>query len=61
MEYGEYGEEMEYAEEMQEDNESDISDEDEAIEGMGPIEGLPGDVEIIMDEDGMLPFLLRLS
>lgn len=46
----EYDEEMDYEEEDAEDN---ISDEDEAIEGMGPIEGLPGDVgvEVIMDED----------
>ncbi|CAG8983041.1 hypothetical protein HYALB_00006069 [Hymenoscyphus albidus] len=47
---GEYDEEMDYEEEDAEDN---ISDEDEAIDGMGPIEGLPGDVgvEVIMDED----------
>lgn len=45
----EYDEEMDYEEEDAEDN---ISDEDEPIEGMGPIEGLPGDVvEVVMDED----------
>ncbi|RFU28218.1 hypothetical protein B7463_g8120, partial [Scytalidium lignicola] len=50
---GEYDEEMEYEEEMPEDDEDNISDEDEEIPGIGPIEGLPGDVdvEVIMDDD----------
>jgi E3 ubiquitin-protein ligase HUWE1 len=53
---GEYGDEMEMEyEEDPEDDEDNISDEDEDIEGMGPIEGLPGDhgvdVEVIMDDD----------
>lgn len=49
---GEYDEEMEYEEEMAED-EDNISDEDEEIPGIGPIEGLPGDVdvEVIMEDD----------
>lgn len=51
---GEYDdEEIHYGDEMAEDDEDDVSEEDEEIEGMGPIEGLPGDVdvEVIMDED----------
>ncbi|KAI1869310.1 uncharacterized protein JN550_005940 [Neoarthrinium moseri] len=50
----EYGDEMEYEEEVSHDGEEDVSDEDdEEVEGMGHIEGLPGDlgvVEIIDDE-----------
>ncbi|KAG9877025.1 hypothetical protein KCV02_g21325, partial [Aureobasidium melanogenum] len=53
----EYGEEMDY-DEYEEGgpgmHEGDVvSDEDDDIEGMGPIEGLPGDidVEVDMDED----------
>ncbi len=45
---------MEYEEEVP-DEEDGISDEDEEIDGMGPIEGLPGehgvDVEVIMEDD----------
>ncbi|KAH8811575.1 hypothetical protein F5884DRAFT_876864 [Xylogone sp. PMI_703] len=50
---GEYDEEMEYEEEMPDDDEDNISDEDEEIPGIGPIEGLPGDVdvEVIMEDD----------
>jgi E3 ubiquitin-protein ligase HUWE1 len=41
----EYGDEMDYGEEISEDNEEDVSDEDdEEIGGMGPIEGLSGDI-----------------
>jgi E3 ubiquitin-protein ligase HUWE1 len=51
----EYGDEMEYEEDMADDAEDNISDEDEDIEGMGHIEGLPGDhamdVEVIMEEE----------
>ncbi|KAH8678184.1 hypothetical protein BX600DRAFT_377016 [Xylariales sp. PMI_506] len=50
----EYGDEMEYEEEVSVDGEEDVSDEDEDVEGMGPIEGLPGDlgvVEVTMDDD----------
>lgn len=54
----EYGDEMEYEEDMgdmDDDAEDNISDEDEDIEGMGHIEGLPGDhamdVEVIMEEE----------
>lgn len=56
--YGdEYGDEMEYEEDMEHDGEDVVSDEDEEIEGMGDIEGLPGDVgddvEIVIEgEDG---------
>ncbi|KAF2404924.1 hypothetical protein EJ06DRAFT_552396 [Trichodelitschia bisporula] len=48
----EYADEMEYEEEMHDPDEvvSD-EDEDEGMEGMGPIEGLPGDVEVVMDDD----------
>jgi E3 ubiquitin-protein ligase HUWE1 len=50
-----YGDEMEYEEDMAEDEDDNISDEDEDIEGIGHIEGLPGDhavdVEVIMEED----------
>jgi E3 ubiquitin-protein ligase HUWE1 len=51
---GGFGEEMEYEEEMSEDGEEDVSDEDEELGDMGPIEGLPGDpevVEVLMGED----------
>ncbi|EKG21644.1 HECT domain-containing protein [Macrophomina phaseolina MS6] len=56
--YGdEYGDEMEYEEEMDHDDGDVVSDEDEEIEGMGDIEGLPGDVgddvEIVIEgEEG---------
>ncbi|RYP40806.1 hypothetical protein DL767_001452 [Monosporascus sp. MG133] len=54
----EYDDEMDYEEgPMSEDREEDVSDEDEEeaeLNGMGPIEGLPGDlgmVEVTMDDD----------
>ncbi|KAF2143278.1 uncharacterized protein K452DRAFT_225432 [Aplosporella prunicola CBS 121167] len=56
--YGdEYGDEMEYEEEIDHDGDDVVSDEDEDIEGMGEMEGLPGDVgddvEIVIEgEDG---------
>jgi E3 ubiquitin-protein ligase HUWE1 len=55
MDYDEYGDEMDYDEEFSGDNEEDVSDEDEdELGGMGPIEGLPGDIagdiEVVMDE-----------
>jgi E3 ubiquitin-protein ligase HUWE1 len=53
---GEYDEEeLEYDEDMAEDDEDNISDDDEELDGMGEIEGLPGehgvDVEDIMEDD----------
>lgn len=53
-------EEMDYEEEMiDEDDEDNISDDDEELEGMegmGPIEGMPGDhgmnVEVMLEDDG---------
>ncbi|KAK4994689.1 E3 ubiquitin-protein ligase tom1 [Elasticomyces elasticus] len=53
--YGDdYDEEMDYEEEAP-DTGDVVSDEDEDIEGMGDIEGVPGDVnmdlEIVMDDD----------
>lgn len=48
----EYDEEMEYEEDMPEDDGEVVSDEDEDVDGVGPIEGLPGDaVEVIIDDD----------
>jgi E3 ubiquitin-protein ligase HUWE1 len=50
----EYGDEMEYEEGISVDGEENVSDEDEEVEGMGHIEGLPGDlgvVEVTMDDD----------
>lgn len=44
-----YGEEMEYEEEIGHDNGEVVSDEDEEIEGMGDIEGLPGDVDMTLE------------
>ncbi|KAK8165547.1 hypothetical protein BKA80DRAFT_342647 [Phyllosticta citrichinensis] len=60
--YGdEYDEEMDYEDEMEHDGDGVVSDEDEEIEGMGHIEGLPGDVgddvEIVIEGeegDGMM-------
>ncbi|PYH80925.1 hypothetical protein BO82DRAFT_403035 [Aspergillus uvarum CBS 121591] len=50
----EYDEEMDYDEELPEDDGEVVSDEDE-IEGMGPIEGLPGDngmdIEVVLDDE----------
>lgn len=56
--YGdEYGEEMDYDDEIDHNDGDVVSDEDEELEGMGDIEGLPGDVgddvEIVIEgEDG---------
>ncbi|KAJ5102585.1 hypothetical protein N7532_003114 [Penicillium argentinense] len=49
----EYDEEMDYEEDVPEDDGEVVSDEeDEDVDGVGPIEGLPGDaVEVIIDED----------
>lgn len=50
----EYGDEMEYDDDPSLDGEDNVSDEDEDVEGMGPIEGLPGDlavVDVTMEED----------
>lgn len=50
MEYDEFGDEMDYEEEMPEHDPDDIvSDEEEEIDGgMGPIEGLPGEMAMEM-------------
>jgi E3 ubiquitin-protein ligase HUWE1 len=51
---GGFGDEMEYEEEASADGEENVSDEDEELDDMGPIEGLPGDpevVEVLMRED----------
>ncbi|KAK8133665.1 hypothetical protein PG984_005677 [Apiospora sp. TS-2023a] len=51
----EYDDEMEYDDNPSLDGEDNVSDEDEEdVEGMGPIEGLPGDlavVDVTMEED----------
>ena len=51
----EYGEEMDYEEEMDRDGDEVISDEEEELEGVGHVEGLPGDVgmdlEVVIDGD----------
>lgn len=51
----EYGDEMDYEDEQSLDHEEDVSeDDDDEVEGMGHIEGLPGDlglVEVTMEED----------
>ncbi|KAL2821931.1 hypothetical protein BJX63DRAFT_427294 [Aspergillus granulosus] len=51
----EYGEEMDYEEDLPEDDGEVVSDEEDDIEGMGPIEGLPGDsgmdIEVVIDDD----------
>lgn len=53
----EYDEGMEYDEEMERDGDEVVSDEDEEIEGVGPMEGMPGDaamnVEVVMEEEDM--------
>ena len=55
----EYDEGMEYEDEMEHDGDEVVSDEDEEIEGVGHMEGLPGDggmnVEVVIDgeEDEM--------
>ncbi|OCK80464.1 hypothetical protein K432DRAFT_43416 [Lepidopterella palustris CBS 459.81] len=51
-----YADEMEYDEDIGADDEDVISEEDEEMEGMGPIEGLSGDVgmdvEVVIGDDG---------
>lgn len=51
----EYGEELEYEEEMERDGDEVISDEEEELEGVGHVEGLPEDVgmdlEVVLDGD----------
>lgn len=51
----EYGEEMDYDEELPENDGEVVSDEEDGDEGIGPIEGLPGDngmdIEVVIDED----------
>ncbi|KAL2005722.1 hypothetical protein VTN00DRAFT_10215 [Thermoascus crustaceus] len=51
----EYGEDMEYDEDLPEDDGEVVSEEDEEEEGMGPIEGLPGDngmdIEVLITDD----------
>ncbi|KAF9888103.1 hypothetical protein FE257_009239 [Aspergillus nanangensis] len=51
----EYDEEMDYDEDLPEDDGEMVSDEDEEIEGVGHIEGLPGDegmdIEVVIDDD----------
>lgn len=49
----EYDDEMDYEEDVPEDDGEVVSDEeDEDVEGVGPIEGLPGDaVEVIIDDE----------
>lgn len=47
----EYDDEMDYDEDVPEDDGEVVSDEDD-VDGVGPIEGLPGDaVEVIIDDD----------
>lgn len=52
----EYGDEMEYDEDMGHDNGDVISDDEEDMEDIGPVEGLPGDIPLnhtlVIDEDG---------
>ncbi|KAF7160404.1 hypothetical protein CNMCM5623_005959 [Aspergillus felis] len=51
----EYGDEMDYDEDMPEDDGEVVSDEEDEIEGVGPIEGLPGDsgmdIEVVLDDE----------
>jgi E3 ubiquitin-protein ligase HUWE1 len=51
----EYGDEMDYDEDMPEDDGEVVSDEEDEIEGVGPIEGLPGDsgmdIEVVIDDE----------
>ncbi|KAK8108033.1 uncharacterized protein PG998_010046 [Apiospora kogelbergensis] len=43
----EYDDEMEYDDNPSLDGEDNVSDEDEDVEGMGPMEGLPGDLAVV--------------
>ncbi|KAJ5585549.1 uncharacterized protein N7459_005349 [Penicillium hispanicum] len=48
----EYDDEMDYDEDVPEDDGEVVSDEEDEVDGVGPIEGLPGDaVEVIIDDD----------
>ncbi|KAF5864652.1 hypothetical protein ETB97_006929 [Aspergillus alliaceus] len=51
----EYGDEMDYEEDLPEDDGEVVSDDEDEIEGVGPIEGLPGDsgmdIEVVIDDD----------
>ncbi|KAF7117728.1 hypothetical protein CNMCM5793_006884 [Aspergillus hiratsukae] len=51
----EYDDEMDYDEDMPEDDGEVVSDEEDEIEGVGPIEGLPGDsgmdIEVVIDDE----------
>ncbi|QMW28503.1 hypothetical protein G4B84_003792 [Aspergillus flavus NRRL3357] len=51
----EYEDEMDYEEDLPEDDGEVVSDEEDEIEGVGPIEGLPGDsgmdIEVVIDDD----------
>ncbi|CEJ62347.1 Putative Complex: by two-hybrid S. cerevisiae TOM1 interacts with KRR1 [Penicillium brasilianum] len=48
----EYDDEMDYDEDVPEDDGEVVSDEEDDVDGMGPIEGLPGDaVEVIIDDE----------
>ncbi|RAL03966.1 E3 ubiquitin-protein ligase TOM1 [Aspergillus ibericus CBS 121593] len=51
----EYDEEMDYEEDLPEDDGEVVSDEEDEIEGVGPIEGLPGDngmdIEVVITDD----------
>ena len=51
----EYDDGMDYEEEIERDGDEVVSDEEEEIEGIGPVEGLPGDgrmdVEVVIDDD----------
>ncbi|KAI2790542.1 hypothetical protein POX_d06059 [Penicillium oxalicum] len=52
MDYDEYDDEMDYDEEGPEDDGEVVSDEEDDVDGVGPIEGLPGDaVEVIIDDE----------
>jgi E3 ubiquitin-protein ligase HUWE1 len=44
-----FADEMEYEDEM--DDEDVVSEEDEEMGDMGPIEGLPGEVEVVIEDD----------
>jgi E3 ubiquitin-protein ligase HUWE1 len=48
----EYDDEMDYDEDVPEDDGEVVSDEEDDVDGVGPIEGLPGDaVEVIIDDE----------
>ncbi|KAJ5160845.1 uncharacterized protein N7482_007849 [Penicillium canariense] len=48
----EYDDEMDYDEDVPEDDGEVVSDEEDDVDGIGPIEGLPGDaVEVIIDDE----------